>query len=186
MEDNQIVDLFLRRDELAISHTARRYGSRLRRLSYAFVEDYQAAEECENDTYLQAWDSIPPHEPRNYFFAFLARIVRNRSIDHCRTRDRQKRSACITELTAELENCLPAEENLQQRLEGKELAEAIGAFLRSIPEQQRNVFLRRYWFGDSVSDICGRYLMGQSRVKSMLFRTRNGLRDYLTKEGYPL
>ena len=186
IDDIAIVELYLCRDEAAIEHIARRYGARLRRLSYGIVEDMQTAEECENDTYLEAWERIPPHDPRSYLFAFLARIVRNLSIDQCRRRERLKRNAHIVALSAELEACIPAPDDLQCRMEAAELGEVISTFLKGLPKVQRNVFLRRYWYADTVEEICRRYLMGQSRVKSMLFRTRNALRAYLEKEGYEL
>lgn len=186
MEDSQIVDLYFARDEAAIQHTAQAYGSRLRRISYNIVDDMQTAEECENDTYLQAWQRIPPQEPRNYLFAFLSRITRNLSIDRCRSRERLKRSACITELSAELECCIPAPDDIPCRMEAQLLARIISVFLKTLPGTQRNVFLRRYWFADSIAAIARRYHMTQSKVKSMLFRTRNALRAHLEKEGYEL
>lgn len=186
MEDSQIVDLFLARDEAAIRHTAQIYGPRLRRLSQGIVNDAETAKECENDTYLQAWQRIPPQEPRSYLFAFLARIARNLSIDRCRSQERLKRNAIIVELSAELECCIPAPDDTQCRIDARILAKAISTFLKSLPEAQRNVFVRRYWFADSVADISRRYHMTQSKVKSMLFRTRSSLRSYLEKEGYEL
>lgn len=186
MEDSQIVDLFFARDEAAIRHTAQAYGTRLRRISYGIVDDMQTAEECENDTYLQAWQRIPPQEPRRYLFPFLARITRNLSIDRCRSRDRLKRSAQIVALSAELESCIPAPDDTHCRIEAQLLAQSISVYLKTLPENQRNVFLRRYWFFDSIAAIARRYRMTQSKVKSMLFRTRNGLRAHLEKEGYEL
>ena len=184
MEDSQIVDLYLHHDETAVEYTAEKYGQRLRRLSYGIVEDQQTAEECENDTYLQAWNSIPPHEPRTYLGAFLFRITRNLSIDRCRSRERLKRGAVITELSAELECCIPAPDDTGCRMELRELAGIISAFLKEQPQAHRDVFLRRYWYTDSVAQIARRYRMTQSKVKSMLFRTRNALRQHLEKEGY--
>lgn len=186
MEDSQIIDLYLQRDEAAVGYTAEKYGTRLRRLSYGIVEDAQTAEECENDTYLQAWNRIPPQEPRSYLPAFLSRITRNLSIDRCRHRDRLKREAQIVELSAELECCLPAPDDTACRLEARVLAGIISAFLKKQPQLNRVVFLRRYWYADGIAQIARRYHMTQSRVKSMLFRTRNALRQHLEKEGYVL
>ena len=186
MLDEQIVGLYLTRDESAIQHTAEKYGPRLRRLSYGIVADQQTAEECENDTYLQAWNRIPPQEPRSYLAAFLARITRNLSIDRCRSRDRLKRGAVMVELSAELECCIPAPDDTACRLEAQELAGIISAFLKEQPPMQRDVFLRRYWYADDIAQIARRYYMTQSKVKSMLFRTRNALRAHLEKEGYEL
>ena len=103
MDDRGIVALYLRRDETAIWQTAEKYGHRLRALAYGIVNDLQTAEECENDTYMEAWHTIPPHEPSDYFYAFLARITRHISLNRCRDRDRLKRSAFISELSAEME-----------------------------------------------------------------------------------
>lgn len=145
MEDSQIVDLYLQRDETAVERTAEKYGPRLRRISYGIVDDKQTAEECENDTYLQAWNRIPPHEPRSYLFAFLSRIIRNLSIDHCRNRERLKRRAMLVELSAELECCIPAPDDTACRMEAQALADIISAFLKAQPRPHRDVFLRRYW-----------------------------------------
>ena len=186
MEDQQIVDLFLRREESAIAQTKELYGARLRQLSLGIVQDPETAEECENDTYLQAWQTIPPHEPRNYLFAFLARIIRHISIDRCRYQQRLCRSAYIQELSAELQACIPNPQDTEQRMETIALGQTISAFLRQQPEEARNVFIRRYWYMDSVSEIAKRFCISQSKVKSMLFRSRNALRIHLKKEGYTL
>lgn len=184
MEDQQIVDLFLRREESAIAQTKELYGARLRQLSLGIVQDPETAEECENDTYLQAWQTIPPNEPRNYLFAFLARIIRHISIDRCRYQQRLCRSAYVQELSTELQACVPGGHDPAEQLNAKALGQAISDFLRQQPEEARNVFIRRYWYMDSVSEIAKRFCISQSKVKSMLFRSRNALRKYLEKEGF--
>jgi len=186
MDDPTIVDLYLQRDETAIQETAQKYGRRLRSLAYGFVENLQTAEECENDTYMEAWKSIPPHEPRNYLYPFLARIVRHIALDFCRSSSRLKRNAYICELTAEMEQCIPAPDDSMCRLEEAELAGAINGFLSTLGAEKRDIFLRRYWFLDSISAIAFRYGYSESKVKSVLFRSRNQLRVYLQKEGYDL
>lgn len=186
MDDNEIVALYLRRDEAAIGQTSEKYGSRLRTLSYGIVNDLPTAEECENDTYMEAWNSIPPHEPGGYLFAFLARITRHISLDYCRKRSRLKRDAVLCQLSAEMEQCIPAPDDVQCRMDGVALGEAINGFLGTLGEEQRNVFLRRYWYLDSIAAISKRFALSQSKVKTMLFRSRNRLRDYLMKEGYTL
>lgn len=186
MDDIQIVEMYLQRDEAAISQTAQQYGGRLRQVSYNIVDDHQIAEECENDTYLQAWQRIPPHEPKTYLYAFLARITRHLSIDRLRSGNRLYRRALITELSAELENCIPAPDDVQCRMEAQLLAEIISNFLKAQSLTRRNIFLRRYWYMDSIEDIARRFQITQSKVKSTLFRTRNDLRDHLEKEGYTL
>ncbi len=186
LEDKRIVELYLRRDESAISQTAKKYGSRLRSLAYGIVEDIQTAEECENDTYMEVWKSIPPHEPKNYFFAFLARITRHIALDFCKQRSRLKRSTFICELSAEMEQCIPAPDDTECRIDAIVLCDAINAFLATLSEEKRNIFMRRYWFMDSIASISQAYGLSQSKVKSVLFRSRNQLREYLSKEGYEL
>lgn len=186
MEDTLIVEMYLRKEENAITQTAEKYGSRLRRLSYDIVEDMQTAEECENDTYLSAWNAIPPHEPRKYLYAFLARITRNLSLNCCRSRNRLKRNGHIVELSKEMEQCIPAPDDTPCRIEGEELLVTINVFLGRLPEISRNVFLRRYWYLDSIASISVRFGFTESKVKTMLLRTRKYLRQYLEKEGYVL
>ncbi|MBE6609912.1 MAG: RNA polymerase sigma factor [Ruminococcaceae bacterium] len=183
MEDNKIIDLFLSRDESAITQVSEKYGSRLRSLAYNILGDLTAAEECENDTYMEAWSSIPPHEPRSYLFPFLARITRHTALDICKERNRLKRNALISELSEELEQCIPSPEDTESRIDSILLSEAINAFLSTLSEDKRNVFIRRYWFMDSVNDIAKRYGMSQSKIKSILFRSRNQLREYLEQKG---
>lgn len=186
LDNEQIVELYLLRDQSAIEETAGKYGKRLRTLSFGIVQDRQTAEECENDTYLEAWNTIPPHEPRSYLYAFLARITRHISLNCCRDRNRLKRSAFVCELSAELEQCIPAPDDTECRIDDLALREAINGFLETLDEEKRNVFLRRYWYMDSVAAISRRYAYSQSKVKTMLFRSRNKLREYLEKEGYEL
>lgn len=186
LEDEKIVELFLNREEAALSNTADKYGARLRRLAYGIVKDMSTAEECENDTYMEAWKLIPPNEPRTYLFAFLCRIARHISLNCCRNRNRLKRSTFLVELTEEMEQCIPSPSDTACQVEAILLGEAISKFLRNLPETKRNVFLRRYWYMDSISEIAKRFAIGESKVKTMLFRIRNDLRIYLEKEGYIL
>ncbi len=108
MDDSSIIDLYLVRDQTALTCTVAKYGTRLRSLAENILDDDQSAQECENDTYWQAWRSIPPHEPRTYFFSFLAKITRHLALDCCRRRNRLKRSAQLESLTVELEECIPS------------------------------------------------------------------------------
>ena len=186
MEDAKIVDLYLSRDESAISHTAEKYGSKLRQIACHILNNTSSAEECENDTYFEAWNRIPPHEPRTYLFAFLGRIARHLAIDVCRRNASQKRQALFCELTAEMEECVSDGNNVENEVEAKELSRTIGVFLDSCSEEQRNVFVRRYWFFDTIPEICARTGYSRSKVKSMLFRMREGLREALKKEGFSL
>lgn len=184
MEDEAIVQLYLTRDEAAIRQTAEKYGARLRALCLGVTADAQTAEECENDTYLQAWNRIPPSEPRTYFYAFLARIARHLSIDRCRERASLKRGACLVELSGELETCLPSDGDVERELDERELAAVIDRYLGTLSREKRVIFVRRYFYLDSVAEIADRCAVSESSVKSSLFRARNGLRAYLIKEGY--
>ena len=186
LDDNKIVELYLSRDETAIKQTSENYGTRIRFLANNIVKDLQTAEECENDTYLEAWRTIPPHEPRTYLFAFLARITRHISLNICRGRNRLKRSAFICELSTEMEQCIPSPDDTECRIDDIILKDAINNFLATLDEEKRNIFLRRYWFLDSIADISKRYAISESKVKTTLFRCRNQLREYLEKEGYTL
>ncbi len=186
MDDSKIVELYLSRDEAAIKHTSEKYGSRLRSLADGIVNDRQTAEECENDTYLEAWRAIPPHEPRSYLYAFLARITRHISLNCCRNRRRLKRSAFLCELSAELEQCIPAPDDVECRIDDMALGEAINGFLGSLSEEKRNLFIRRYWYLDSIAHISKRFALSESKVKTTLFRCRSRLREYLEREGYIL
>ena len=186
LDDNKIVELYLSRDETAIKQTSENYGTRIRSLAKNIVKDLKTAEECENDTYLEAWRTIPPHEPRTYLFAFLALITRHISLNICRDRNRLKRSAFICELSTEMEQCIPSPDDTECRIDDIILKDAINNFLATLDEEKRNIFLRRYWFLDSIADISKRYAISESKVKTTLLRCRNQLREYLEKEGYTL
>lgn len=186
MEDEMIVQLYLDRDESAIKQSSEKYGSRLRALSLGITSDIQTAEECENDTYLQAWNLIPPNEPRTYLYAFLARITRHISIDRCRERTNLKRNACIMELSEEMGMCITTSDDIESALVEEELGKAISMYLRTVSQEKRVIFVRRYFYLDSIAEISKRCAISESKVKSSLFRTRNDLRKYLIKEGYAL
>lgn len=186
LDDNRIVELFLLRNETAVKQTAEKYGSRLRSLAYGIAHDQQTAEECENDTYLEAWNAIPPHEPKSYLYVFLARITRHISLNCCRDRSRLKRRAFICELSAEMESCIPAPDDVERRIDDMVLSEVVNGFLSELGEEKRNIFIRRYWYLDSIAEISKRFALSESKVKTILFRSRNQLRKHLEKEGCAL
>ena len=184
MEDGRIIDLFLQRDESAIRQTAEKYGSRLRALSLHITADAQTAEECENDTYLEAWRRIPPAQPDHYLFAFLARITRSIAIDRCRAQASLKRSGYVVALTEELSACLSGGESADDALAEKLLGEAISRFLLTLSDEKQVIFLRRYFYLDSIAAIAQRLHCSESKVKMTLLRLRRDLKTYLTKEGF--
>ncbi|MCQ2495500.1 MAG: RNA polymerase sigma factor [Lachnospiraceae bacterium] len=184
MEDDKIVDLYIARNEEAIRHTCEKYGGKLSCISLRITEDAQTAEECENDTYLEAWNRIPPNEPRTYFFPFLSRIIRNISINRCIEKKRIKRTAFIVELTSEMEQCIPNPDDVEGHMEAEELGRVISVFLHRLPKEKRLMFMHRYYHLDSIPSIAKRFCFSESKVKTTLFRIRNDLKDYLFKEGY--
>ena len=186
MDDGSIVELYLARDESAIARTSEKYGAALRTLANRILEDMPAAEECENDTYLETWNRIPPHEPRDYLFPFLGRIARHLAIDRCRRRDARKRSAVLCELTQELEQCLPAKENVEAEVNASELAAVIRRFLSGCTAEQRGIFLRRYWYFDTIPAVAARFGFTESKVKVTLHRLRERLRAVLEEEGWTI
>ena len=186
MDDARIVELYLARDESAIERTSEKYGAALRTLAHRILDDIPASEECENDTYLEAWNRIPPHEPRDYFFPFLGRIARHLALDRCRRNAAQKRSALLCELTRELELCIPARETVETEVNASELEAAIRRFLAGCSAEQRGVFLRRYWYFDTIPAIAARFGFTQSKVKVTLHRLRERLRAVLQEEGWTI
>ena len=186
MEDEKIVELYFERNESAIERTSEKYGKRLRAVSNGIVKDIETAEECENDTYLEAWNIIPPNEPKTYFYAFLARIIRNISLNCCRKKNALKRNAFVCELSAEMEECIPSPDDMDCRIDDMVFAEIINKFLSELDAEKRKIFVRRYWYMDSVTEISEKLLLSESKVKTSLFRTRKKLREFLEKEGYAL
>lgn len=186
MEDHEIITLFLCRDETAIIETRNKYGSKLRHFSMGIVQDMASAEECENDTYLRAWCSIPPQEPWEYFYPYLAKIIRNLSLNRYRDNSRYRRYAHLVALSKEMEQCIPASLCTANMVDEIILKDAINSFLKQLDVHKRNLFLRRYWYLDTIQVIADRYGLSQSSVKVELFRLRKKLKQHLQKEGYPL
>lgn len=184
IDDEEIVKMYLQRDENAIGHTQTKYGTKLRAVSHGITADICAAEEVENDTYLKAWESIPPNEPYKTLFVYLMRIVRNLSLNVCRNRSRLKRSAVIVELSEEMEQCIPAAGLVDEEYDGKLLAEKISRFLDGKSSRKRDIFMRRYWFLDSEVTIAKRFGLSENNVKVILFRMRRELKEYLESDGY--
>lgn len=184
MEDVQIIQCLWARDEIALQEIAQKYGARLHQLAMRILGDHEDAEECVSDTYLQAWRTIPPQRPE-HLFAYLARLCRFNAFGKLDWKNAKKRKAEIVELTAEMECCIP-NPGAAQRLEGAEIGRLLSSFLRDLPKESRLIFLRRYWYADSILAIAQRYGISEGKVKTNLFRTRNKLRAYLEREGIPL
>ncbi len=184
MDDRQIVELFFERSEEALRETEAKYGKLCFRIARNILGRDADTEECVNDAYLCLWNAIPPQQPDN-LAAYISRIVRNLSLKRLRFESALKRDAQALVPLSELENLLP-DRLAQPEMDDGQLGKLISAFLWREPESSRNVFIRKYFFFDSVQDIAERYSFSESKVKSMLFRTRSRLRSYLSKEGYEL
>jgi RNA polymerase sigma-70 factor (ECF subfamily) len=184
MDDEWIVQLYWDRSENAIAETDRKYGSYCNSIAYGILRDKEDAEESVSDTYMDVWNAIPPHRP-SVLSTFLGKITRRISIDRWRSKHRGKRGGGeVTLALEELEQCISGGKSPEQEIEKKLLAETINCFLDELPIQERRVFLARYWYMDSIREIASHFQFSQSKVMSMLFRTRNKLRQHLEKEGY--
>ena len=184
MEDSKIVDLYWARSENAITETKRKYDRYCFSIASNILPFHEDAEECVNDTYLAAWNSIPPSRP-SILSTYLGKLTRRISIDRWRKLSADKRGhGPITVALDELAECIPSESNPAEAVEAKALAEVIGRFLDTVPYTERKVFLMRYFDMAKIQDIARGCNMSPSKVKSMLHRTRCKLRIALQKEGY--
>lgn len=181
MDDNKIIELLFARNEAGIKHMDDAYGRRLFILADNIVRNDQDAEESVSDTYLKAWDTIPPQKPA-HLFAYLAKICRNFSLKKLDWKAAAKRNAEVVCLTQEMESCIP-DTTRSMELESRELGRILDAFLRTLSEDNQMVFLRRYWYVDTISEIAVRYGISESAVQMRLSRTRSKLAAYLKKEG---
>ncbi|MBR5114263.1 MAG: sigma-70 family RNA polymerase sigma factor [Oscillospiraceae bacterium] len=184
MEDDRIIDLYWQRNESAISETAAKYGKYLHSISYRILLNTEDAEECVNDTYNDAWRSMPPYRP-SVLSTFLGKITRRISIDLWRKYSAEKRGGGVMALALdELEECVSGTGDVETEIERLALQNKLNGFLSALPRVERQVFVCRYWYMDPISDIAKQFAFSESKVKSMLFRTRNKLRTMLAKEGY--
>ena len=183
MEDTKIIDLYWQRSDRAIPETDRKYGSYCHAVAYNICHDREDAEECVNDTYLRAWNSMPDERP-SMLRAFLGTISRNLALDRYRRVSRNKRGGGEVELAlAELDECVPSLLTVERQILVRELSEAIDSFLSALSETDRTVFVSRYWYLASVAEISERLGCSQGKVKMMLHRTRERLRNFLKEEG---
>ena len=202
MEDSEIVTLFFRRSETAVSACREKYGTLIRHIAYGILNNHEDSEECENDTYLRTWNSVPPTQPES-LRAYLGRIVRNLAFNYIEKRNAAKR--CVdTVFFSELEQMVPggrmvnrtegaggdkwqasiAHNNVEEEVSVNELSECIAGWLRGLEAEERITFVRRYWYGDSVKEIAVSLGITAGKMASRLFRLREGLRAYLEEEGF--
>ncbi len=181
MDDNLIIQMYFDRQENAIEETAKKYGARLKGLSYHLLANYEDSEEIVNDTYLALWNSIPPQRPR-FFFAFTAKICRFLSLDRLDKNTAKKRNAVIVELTTELEQCIP--DNRQSISEDPGIiSRLLNEYIRQLSPVNRAVFVRRYWAGESLETISEKTSISVNAVRLRLHRIRGRLKVFLENEG---
>ena len=184
MEDERIIELFYSRDESAISASREKYGRYCGRIAAGVLADPRDTEEAVEDALLGAWNAIPPERPR-VLSAFLGKLTRAAALNKLRSQLAQKRGGGVLPAALEeLEECVPDFARVEDAVEARELGEAINAFLDDLPEIDRRIFLRRYWYFDDVKTIASRFGFTQSKVKMTLKRRRDQLAERLKKEGY--
>ena len=186
MEDGAIVALYWERNETAIQETSDKYGRYLTKIALNILADREDAEESVNDTYLHAWNAMPPHRP-HVLSTFLGRITRHLSIDFYRRQHSAKRGGSEYALSLdELSDCVPGAGSPEEALDAQELAGHINRFLRDLAPEARQLFVRRYYYFDPLGEAASSLGMTESKAKTLLFRTRQKLKEFLEKEGYVL
>lgn len=180
MDDEKIIELFFNRSEQAIEEVDKKYGKTCHNISYNILHNKLDAEECVNDAYLGAWNAIPPARP-NSLLTYLCKIVRNLSLKRYEFNTAIKRNSTYDVAMEELESCLSSPETIESEIALKELTHIIENFLDSLSTENRVIFLRRYWFSDTYSDIAARVGMTEKNVSVRLTRIREKLRNYLTE-----
>lgn len=186
MEDERIVQLYWDRNEQAIPATAGKYGGYCTAVARNILGNREDADECVNDTYLRVWNTIPPYRP-NLLSAFLGKLVRNISLDRYRRNAAGKRGGGeLPAVLDELAELIPGGENVEKQVDRQVLLSEINVFLNTLPPDKRGIFIRRYWYTESVSAIARRYNMKDGAVSMTLNRLRSKLRSYLAERGYEL
>lgn len=180
MDDEKIIELFFARSELAIKELDRKYGAVCQNISCNILNNRQDAEECVNDAYLGTWNAIPPQHP-NPLLTFVCKIVRNVSIMRYRANKAMKRNSTYDVSMNEIEQCIAAPDDVEKALDAKALARMIESFLDTLTEENRVIFMRRYWFSDTYAQIAERVGMTEKNVSVRLTRVRQQMREYLTE-----
>lgn len=182
MEDHEIIALFYARSEQAIIQLQNKYGRRCLQVAGNILNNQLDAEECVNDAYLAAWNTIPPQKP-DPLLTYICHIVRNLSIKKYHANSALKRNSHYDIALDELEECIQTNETVENQIAVRELAETINQFLGTLSRENRIIFVRRYWFSDSVADIAKMFKMSSRNVSLRLLRVRKGLKKYLEREG---
>ena len=182
MDDGKIIELFALRDERAIAETKAKYGKYVFAVAENILESREDAEECASDVYFSLWNAIPRERPEN-LKAFIGKVARNVALSKLDYVKAEKRGANMTVLLSEIEDILPSSDEVDDVLGREAVTKEINSFLAALPPKSRRIFVRRYFFCDSIKDISSRFEMSESKVKSSLFRMRKTLSKHLKKEG---
>ena len=183
LEDSKIISLFFERSEQAIEELNRKYGSAVKKTAANILYDRLDVEECVNDTYLRVWNDIPPHAP-NPLAGYVCRIARNLAVNRYHANNAEKRKSNYDLVLDEMEECIPSNVSVETDYEAKELTAAINRFLAALSKEDRFLFVRRYWYADSVADLAAMTNGNANRISVRLFRLREKLRNSLMKEGF--
>lgn len=185
LEDSRIIKLFYERSEQAITELSAKYGALYHKIAENILNNPSDAEECVNDAYLGVWNTIPPKKP-DPLLAYVCRIVRNISITRYHANTALKRNSVYDVALDELEDCLGSGSDVEEELSVKELSRLIDRFLYTLDQENRIMFVRRYWYADSIADIARRMKLSDNSVSVRLSRIRGKLKQYLRKEGYEI
>ncbi|MBR6796039.1 MAG: sigma-70 family RNA polymerase sigma factor [Clostridia bacterium] len=181
MEDNRIIDLFFERSEQALSELSNKYGSLCHRIAFNILDDRLDAEECVNDAFLGVWNTVPPQRPAP-LLSYVTRIVRNQALKKRSTNSAAKRNSVFDVAFEELEDCFPTAQTLERECDSRAIAVSLDGFLKKLDKKNRVIFVRRYWFSDSVGEIAKSLGMGEHSVSLRLSRIREKLKKHLEKE----
>ena len=186
MDDEMIVSMYWDRNEQAVAETARKYGSYCRSIAHNILSDPSDEEECVNDTWLRAWNAIPPQRP-TVLSVFLGKITRNLSFDMYRKKHAEKRGGSeMTLILDELAECVSGNESPEDAILGDELKSNINSFLSTLTDENRHMFILRYWYSESICDIAKRFSKSENSISVTLSRIRGRLKEYLTERGYDI
>lgn len=184
MDDIEIIELYWQRNERALQETQKKYGSYCTTIANRILASPEDSEECVQDAYLRAWNTIPPQRPR-YLRAYLVRITRNLALNRLKSMTAQRRGAGMAHLPLEeLHDLVGSDGDPLSELEKKRLADSIGIFLRVLPAEKQKLFLLRYWYLESLSEIASQTHLSEDKIRNDLFRIRKKLKNHLEKEGF--
>ena len=182
LEDSKIISLFFERSEQAVEELNRKYGPAVKKTAANILSDRLDVEECVNDAYLRVWNSIPPQNP-NPLVSYVCKIARNLAIDRYHANKAEKRNESFNLVLEEMEECIPSGMNVETEYDAKELTASINRFLSTLNREDRFLFVRRYWYGDSIADLATMTKGNVNRISVRLFRIREKLKKSLVKEG---